>query len=89
MQQTWGYWALKRWQHIEELRTASGVGEPLSVSALRHPALRVGTWIALYPLVPTAIGVLSYKAAVYWWWSFALFIVALGTHLVRRPGLRK
>ena len=43
---------LRNWTVLESKRKERGIEEPLTVSPLRQPVLKVFTWFILYPLVP-------------------------------------
>lgn len=63
---------LKHWHRLEAKRIDHGYPAPDIISPLRHPVLKVFSWFVSYPLVPSAIALLAYKAAVFWEWSAAL-----------------
>jgi len=63
---------LKHWHRLEAKRIDQGYPAPDIISPLRHPVLKIFSWFVSYPLVPSTIALLAYKAAVFWEWSAAL-----------------
>ncbi len=71
------------WQRLERISRHFRLARDPTVSALRHPLLRLCTGFVLYALVPLVLGVFTYEAMVFPGWAPIMLALAITVAFVQ------